>query len=223
MVAIIIPAKDEELRIARVLLAALESKLADEIIVVSDGSTDRTADKARKFKTVKVVELKQNLGKGGAMLEGVRATKAEIVCFVDADLEGLRGEHIDAIIRPVLNNRCDMCLGIFRGGKYWSDMAQKIAPYISGQRAMRRELIEGIPYLAEYRMGVEMALKDYAKRRKARILQVPLAGVSNFSKEKKMGLVKGTTQRMKMYKEIASAIVKIRKNRRPQRKKRGKK
>ncbi|HVT13881.1 MAG TPA: glycosyltransferase family 2 protein [Fimbriimonadaceae bacterium] len=223
MVAIIIPAKDEELRIARVLLAALESKLADEIIVVSDGSTDRTADKARKFKNVRVIELPYNLGKGGAMLEGVRATKADIVCFVDADLDGLRGEHIDAIIRPVLDNRCDMCIGIFRGGKYWSDMAQKIAPYISGQRAMKRELIEGIPYLAEYRMGVEMALKDYAKRRKARILQVPLRGVSNFSKEKKLGLVKGTTQRVKMYKEIASAMVKIRKNRRPPRRKRGKK
>lgn len=215
MVAIIIPAKDEELRIARVLVAASESKLAGEVIVVSDGSTDRTADIARKFKQVRVVELKENLGKGGAMLAGVRATEADIVCFVDADLVGLRGEHIDAIIRPVINNNCDMCIGVFRGGKYWSDMAQKIAPYISGQRAMRRELIEGIPYLAEYRMGVEVALKEFAKRRKARILQVPLRGVSNFSKEKKMGLVKGTSQRVKMYKEIASALVKIRKNRRP--------
>ena len=213
MVAIIIPAKDEEHRIARVLLAALESKLADQVIVVSDGSTDRTAQVARKW-PVQVVELKKNQGKGGAMLEGVRATKAEIVCFVDADLVGLRGEHIDAIIRPVLDNYCDMCIGVFRGGKYWSDMAQKITPYISGQRAMRRELIEGIPHLAEYRMGVEVVLKDYAKRRKARIMRVPLRGVSNFFKEKKLGIVKGTGQRMKMYKEIASAMVKIRKNRR---------
>src|SRR5258708_904260 len=123
MVAIIIPAKDEEQRIARVLMAASEARLADEIIVVSDGSVDRTAQMARKFKNVTVVELRQNLGKGGAMVEGVKATKAEIVCFVDADLVGLRGEHIDAIIRPVVDNRCDMCIGIFRGGEYWSDMA----------------------------------------------------------------------------------------------------
>ncbi len=217
MVAIIIPAKDEEQRIAQVLLAALESKLADQIIVVSDGSTDRTALVARKFK-VDVVDLKQNVGKGGAMVEGVKATTADIVCFVDADLDGLTGRHIDNIIRPVMENRCDMCIGVFRGGKYWSDMAQKIAPYISGQRAMRRELIEGIPYLADFRFGVEAALKDYAKRRKARILQVPIPGVSNFSKEKKLGFVKGTSQRMKMYKEIASAVVKIRKNRRATRK-----
>ncbi len=215
VVAIIIPAKDEEQRISRVLLAALESKLANEIIVVSDGSSDRTAEKARKFKTVKVVELKINEGKGGAMVAGVKATEADIVCFVDADLVGLKGEHIDTIIRPVLNNQSDMCIGVFRGGEYWSDMAQKISPYISGQRAMRREIIEGIPYLGELGMGVETAINAYARRRKARILRVHLRGVSNVSKEKKLGLAKGTRQRVKMWKEIATALVKIRKNRRP--------
>lgn len=219
MVAIIIPAKDEEHRIARVILAALEAKLADEVIVVSDGSIDRTAQVARKW-GVKVIELKKNVGKAGAMVAGVRSTKAEIVCFVDADLVGLRGEHIDQIIKPVIDNQCDMCIGIFRAGKYWSDMAQKISPYISGQRALRREIIEGIPNLEDYRMGVEMAIKDHAKRRKARILRVPLRGVSNFYKEKKLGVVKGTGQRMKMYKEIASAMVKIRKNRRQNRRRR---
>ena len=86
-----------------------------------------------------MIELKRNVGKGGAMIAGVKATKADIVCFVDADLAGLTGAHIDAIIKPVLEGRCDMCIGVFRGGEYWSDMAQKISPYISGQRAMRRE------------------------------------------------------------------------------------
>lgn len=213
VVAIIIPAYNEEARIGKVLLAALESKLADEIIVVSDGSIDKTAQIAYKFKA-NVVEFKQNKGKGAAMWEGVKATKAEIVCFVDADLVGLRGHHIDEIIQPVLNNRCEMCLGIFRGGEYWSDMAQKITPYISGQRALRRELIEGIPQIQDLRMGVEVYIKDYAKRRKARILRVPIQGVSNSYKEKKLGLVKGTRQRVKMYKEIANALVKIRKDRR---------
>jgi hypothetical protein len=133
---------------------------------------------------------------------------------------GLRGLHIDAIIKPVLENTCDMCIGVFRGGKTWSDMAQKIAPYISGQRALRREIIETIPYVAELRMGVEAAIKREAKRRKARILLVPIHGVSNYFKEKKLGLVKGTGQRVKMYKEIASAMVKIRKGRRrPRRRK----
>lgn len=214
MVTIIIPAKDEEQRIARVLAAAVESKLADQIIVVSDGSVDRTAQVARRFPSVEVIELPRNLGKGGAMKAGLKATKADVLCFVDADLMGLRAEHIDLIIRPVLDNWCEMCIGVFRGGEYWSDMAQKISPYISGQRAMRRDLIESISYLGELRMGVEVALKAEAKRRKARVLRVPLRGVSNFSKEKKLGLMKGTRQRMKMYKEIASAMVKIRKDRR---------
>ena len=59
---------------------------------------------------------------------------------MDADLSGLKPEHVDQIIRPLLENRCDMCIGVFRGGKFWSDTAQRISPYISGQRAMKRDL-----------------------------------------------------------------------------------
>jgi glycosyltransferase involved in cell wall biosynthesis len=214
-VAVIIPAKDEESRIGNVLRAAVNSKLATEIIVVSDGSTDRTAEVARKFPGVRVVDLPYNMGKGGAMAEGVRATRAPIVTFVDADLSGLLPEHIDGIIRPILDNRCEMCVGIFRGGKVWSDTAQRISPYLSGQRAMKRDLFEAVPYISELRMGVEVALNGAARRRKARVLRVVLRGVSNYHKEQKLGLVKGLKARGLMYKEITEAVVKTRRRRKP--------
>lgn len=213
-VAIIIPAKDEETRIANVLQAACGAKLPTEIIVVSDGSMDKTADVARRFPKVRVIELPYNMGKGAAMAEGVRATHAPIVAFIDADLLGLLPEHVDRIIRPLLGGQCEMCVGVFRGGKVWSDTAQRITPYLSGQRAMRRELFESIPYLGELRMGVEYALNNAAKRRKARVLRVVLRGVSNCHKEEKMGLVKGTAARLRMYSEIGQAMVKTRRRRR---------
>src|SRR4051812_16479626 len=119
-VAVIIPAYNEEQRIANVLRVAVKAKLADEIIVVSDASQDRTAYIARTFEGVRVLELAFNTGKGGAMAAGAAATEAEIIAFVDADLTGLKPEHIDQIIRPLLDQRCDMCIGIFRGGKFWS-------------------------------------------------------------------------------------------------------
>ncbi len=213
-VAVIIPAKDEEQRIGNVLRAAGASKLATEIIVVSDGSSDRTAEVAAKVPGVTVVRLPLNLGKGAAMAKGVQKTKAEVVAFVDADLQGLTGDHIDQIIEPVLADRCEVCIGIFRGGKFWSDTAQKFAPYISGQRAMKRWIFDGAPDLSDMRFGVEYALNFQAKKVKARVLRVVIRGVSNAHKEKKLGIGKGLIARTKMYGEITQAMVKTRKKKR---------
>lgn len=213
----IIPAKDEEQRIGNVLRAAAASKLTTEIIVVSDGSVDRTAEVAAKHPGVTVVRLPVNLGKGAAMAKGVAKTQAEVIAFVDADLQGLTGDHIDQIIQPVLADQCEVCIGIFRGGKFWSDTAQKFAPYISGQRAMKRYIFDGIPYLSELRFGAEYALNHQAKRVKARVLRVVLRGVSNCFKEKKMGIGKGISARTKMYVEIGQAMVRTRKRRKPPR------
>ena len=208
-VAIIIPAYNEEPRIGNVLRAATRTRLGHEVIVVSDASQDRTAQVARAYEGVRVIELPFNTGKGGAMAAGAAATEATILVFVDADLTGLKPEHIDQIVRPLLDNRSDMCIGIFRGGKFWSDTAQRISPYISGQRAMRRELFDSIPFLSEIRMGVEVTINTYAKRSKARITRTVLRGVSNTHKERKLGLVKGVKARTKMYAEIALAIRKM--------------
>src|SRR5258708_1218866 len=128
-VAIIIPAYNEELRIANVARAATRAKLATEVIVVCDGCKDRTAAVAARVPGVTVIELPVNKGKGAAMDAGVSATDAEVIAFVDADLAGLTSEHINQILRPILSNQCEMCVGVFRGGKFWSDTAQKFAPY----------------------------------------------------------------------------------------------
>ena len=216
-VAVIIPAFNEEQRILNVLFAVRASKLMTEIIVVDDGSKDKTAEVARTVEGVKVIKLKVNRGKGGALAAGVAATKAGVIAFVDADLSGMQGQHIDDIIRPVLNGQCDMCVGIFRGGKAWSDMAQRITPYLSGQRALRRELFEAVPYMSDLRMGVEWALTNVAEKRRAKVTRVLNRGVSNCAKEQKMGLVNGLKARGIMYMEITEAMVKTRRRRSPQR------
>lgn len=207
----VIPALNEEDRIAHSVRPALDAALVDEVIVVSDGSTDQTAQIARQIEGVTVVELPFNVGKGGAMCAGVAHTNAGIICFVDADLVGLKSHHIDQIIRPLLRKECEMCIGVFRGGKFWSDTGQVITPFLSGQRAMTRQLFESVPFLPEIRMGAEVTIHTYAKRLKARILKVVLRGVSNTHKEHKLGIVKGATARAKMYQEIARAVVRIRK------------
>jgi glycosyltransferase involved in cell wall biosynthesis len=208
-IAAIIPAFNEEHRIASVLEAVLGSALCNEVIVVNDGSTDRTVQVVRRYPGVRLIELPRNVGKGGAMAAGVKATDANVIVFVDADLSGLQPFHVDDIVRPVMNG-CDMCVGVFRRGKFWSDAAQVIAPYISGQRAMRRELIDQISWLDECRMGVEVTLNTVARKQKMRIRRVVLIGVTHACKERKFGFAKGTAQRAKMYAEIGKAMVQTR-------------
>ena len=151
--AVVIPAFNEGHRIAEAIRAVLDASLVDEVIVVSDGSTDNTVEAASAFEGVRVVALPFNVGKGGAMCAGVAHTDADVIAFFDADLVGLRSNHVDQVIRPLLAGQCDMCIGVFRGGKFWSDTGQVITPLLCGQRAMYLKLFEAVPFLPEIRMG----------------------------------------------------------------------
>ena len=66
----IIAAYNEEATIGDVCRALTSSPLIDEVIVVSDGSTDRTVEIARSFDGVRIVALRENQGKGSAMRVG---------------------------------------------------------------------------------------------------------------------------------------------------------
>jgi glycosyltransferase involved in cell wall biosynthesis len=89
--SIVIPAWNEEDRLERTLsryLPALEARAEPfEVIVVSDGVQDRTAEVARSFASrgVRVLEFPEKLGKGGAILAGLRTARYDYVGYLDAD------------------------------------------------------------------------------------------------------------------------------------------
>ncbi|NLM94740.1 MAG: glycosyltransferase family 2 protein [Firmicutes bacterium] len=202
--AIIIPAYNEENTLGNVLRALADSGWK-EIIVVSDGSTDRTARVARQH-GAQVVELPVNLGKGGAMKIGSLSTQAEYLLFLDADLVGITKEHVDSLFNPVLRGEADMTVGIFDEGRLSTDLAQRIAPFLSGQRAMHRSVLEQIPDLEKTRYGVEVVLSRFAEANGLRVKAVILKDCSHVMKEEKQGLWKGFTSRMKMYWEILKSL-----------------
>ena len=139
-VAVVIPAYNEEKTVAQVVEAVRQSTVVAEVIVVDDGSTDQTARVAKEA-GARVISLERNVGKGGAMKAGAEATDAEIVVYLDADLMGLTKDHVTSLAEPVINCEADIALGIFDEGRFTTDMAQKITPFLSGQRAMRRSII----------------------------------------------------------------------------------
>lgn len=92
--SVVIPAYNEAERLAPTVRAIAsycrEHHPAHEIIVVDDGSTDRTVALARELgeelERVRVIELGQNRGKGAAVRAGVLASTGALVLFSDADL-----------------------------------------------------------------------------------------------------------------------------------------
>lgn len=207
--AAVIPAYNEEKTISSVLAALQDSKLVDQVIVVSDGSEDRTIEAASAYKDVLIVELLENRGKGGAVIAGLRRSTAEVILILDADLIGLTEEHIEGLLKPVLKGEAVMSIGIFQKGRAATDIAQKMAPFLSGQRALKRELLENISDLDLTRFGIEVALHQYVDENNIETAEVQLPDLSHVMKEEKLGLWKGVLARTKMYWEIFKYVLRI--------------
>lgn len=105
-----LPAYNEEVGIGSVVLEA--QKYADEVVVVDDGSTDRTAAVARRAGAT-VIEHEINTGKGGAvktLFALARDRSPEVLVLLDAD-----GQHVPTdiprVARPVFEGEADICIG----------------------------------------------------------------------------------------------------------------
>jgi glycosyltransferase involved in cell wall biosynthesis len=203
---VIVPAFNEADRVGDVLRAIRASPLPLEVVVVNDGSQDRTSEVARAVEGVRVIDLAQNCGKGGAMRCGATATDAEILLFLDADLIGLRPEHVQDLVLPVARGDADMTVGVFRGGRLATDLSHLLVCYISGQRALRRDLFLSIPGVGQSRSGVETAITKHVRAQGLRVRNVVMQGVTHPMKEEKMGLWRGARARLRMYWEIARSL-----------------
>jgi len=207
-VSAIVPAFNEEANIGRVLEVLSSCPLIDEIIVVDDGSTDGTSRVVMGFRDVHLIHLEENRGKANAIYQGIRGATGDILLFVDADLVGLTSQHIEVLVEPVFLGTADMTLGIFHKGRVPTDMAQKIAPELSGQRAIRRECLNEFPFHRYSGYQLEVALTRWAQKRNLRIQKVSLEGVTHRTKEEKMGPSRGILWRLQMYWDILRALVK---------------
>ncbi len=216
-VTAIIPAYNEEHRIAAVLATVTAVAAVSAVIVVNDGSTDGTAAAAQAVPGVEVLTLPANRGKGGAMRAGAMHAQADVLLFFDADLIGLKPRHVQDLLAPVCSGEAAMSMGIFRGGRLWTDMAQFFAPAITGQRAIRRDVFLQIPNLETVGYGIELAINDYVHRQGLTRRNVTLRGVTHPMKEQKLGWARGAASRMQMYRQMLKFRLSLRKAPQPKR------
>lgn len=200
----IIAAYNEEKTLGEVLGALTGSRLVDEIIVVSDGSTDGTVDIARSFEGVTTIALRENRGKGHAMRAGVEYARGDVLFFVDGDMFNLTEKHIKALLLPVLRDRCDMNIGVRNRGpvRNFFHLEMKVGPVLSGIRVMKREVWDTVPLRYQERFKIEAALNFFCSRAGFRQRQTIVYNLGHLIKENKRGLLRGLSGRWDMCREV---------------------
>jgi len=203
-IGVIIPAFNEEERLPSVLSVVTACSSVRQVVVVDDGSQDNTAGVAEQF-GVRVIRLAHNRGKAGAVWVGLQEIRQPIVVLLDADLKGLCPDHVDALARPVAVDSVDMTLGIFKGGRIWTDLFHRLPRWVTGQRALRLDRLHQLPDFSDLGYGLEATLSKFASEHHWRVKTVMLQGVSHVMKEEKVGYRRALADRVGMYWEVGKA------------------
>jgi glycosyltransferase involved in cell wall biosynthesis len=190
-IAVVIPALNEEKQLGEVLDSIPD--FADHILVVDDGSTDRTVDVAEK-KGARVISHRTNRGVGAALGTGVRAVlgmDVDIMVNIDADGQ-FNPADIEKLVQPILDGQADFVTAsrfidkAYRPrmplAKYWGNRCmsgfisrlthQKFHDVSCGFRAYSRETLQRLNLFGEFTYTqetfIDLAFKDIA------ILEVPV-------------------------------------------------
>jgi glycosyltransferase involved in cell wall biosynthesis len=107
-VSVVIPAYNEAVTIGGVLSQC--KPFCDEIIVIDDGSTDDTAEIAKKHGS-RLIRHAKNLGVTKAVQEGIQVARGDVIVTMDAD-----GQHnpldLPKMIKPIVEGKADLTLGV---------------------------------------------------------------------------------------------------------------
>ncbi|MEQ0557759.1 glucosyl-3-phosphoglycerate synthase [Amycolatopsis sp. NEAU-NG30] len=183
-VSVVIPARNEEATVGAIVTAIREELygvLVDEILVVDSRSTDATAEVAAAAGADVVAQdavlpgLGGLAGKGEALWKGVAATSGDLVVFVDGDLHDFTTTYVTGLLGPLLTDPSVAYVkGFYHrplkgeadgGGRvtelvarpllnmFWPELSGFVQP-LAGEYAGRREVLESIPFVANY--GVEI-------------------------------------------------------------------
>jgi len=191
MISVVIPALNEEQPIAAVVHDCLTTGLAGEVIVVDNGSTDRTAERARAAGARVVSEPKPGYGRACAAGVGALSPDCDVVVFLDGDGSDCP-EFMPQLVEPIQRREQDFVIGSrTRGQRERGSMnfQQVFAGRVAGAllrllygvrysdmgpfRAIRRDALEKLG-MKEQTYGWNLEMQMRAARVGLRILEVPV-------------------------------------------------
>ena len=219
--AIVIPARNEAAALGQVL-AEIPRGLAHEIIVVDNGSTDGTADVARRGGARVVTE--PTPGYGRACLAGVAALDAasDIVVFMDADHSDYP-EELPLLLAPIEEGRADLVIGSRTAkaqpgsltpqqqfGNWLACALMRVGfgvrfTDLGPFRAIRREALEQLG-MNDQAFGWTVEMQAKAARARLRVVEAPVRYRPRIGRSKISGTLSGT---IRAGAAIISTIVRI--------------
>jgi glycosyltransferase involved in cell wall biosynthesis len=192
---VVIPCYNEEATIEALINLVLDSPWVAEIIVVDDGSKDRSREILATVNDPKlrVVLHDVNKGKGAALRTGFQHATSEFVIVQDADLEYDPSEY-PLVLEPLLDDRADVVFGSrFLSGRphrvlyFWHSLGNKFLTLMSNMftdlnltdmetcyKCFRREVIQSIT-IEEDRFGFEPEITAKLAKMRIRIFEVGIS------------------------------------------------
>ena len=193
--SVVIPCYNEEATIEALINLVLDSPWVAEIIVVDDGSKDRSREILATVNDpkVRVVLHDVNNGKGAALRTGFQHATSEFVIVQDADLEYDPSEY-PLVLEPLLDDRADVVFGSrFLSGRphrvlyFWHSLGNKFLTLMSNMftdlnltdmetcyKCFRREVIQSIT-IEEDRFGFEPEITAKLAKSRVRIYEVGIS------------------------------------------------
>ncbi len=166
-VSVIIPAYNEEDTVAKVVEVVRNVSFVDEIIVVNDGSSDKTKEEAIKAGAI-VINHETNKGKGEALYTGYKQAECDVIAFIDADIYNLTSKKVESMIMPILLGDAEITKTKFSrvSGRVTELTAKPLLNFffpeisfeqpLSGQFAARKNTLRKINFEKDY--GVDVGI-----------------------------------------------------------------
>jgi len=156
----------------------------DEVIVVNDGSTDKTDDilnELSKIYDFKYIKFEENKGKGFAMAIGIENATGEIIVFVDADLSDLKEDHLFELAMPLVHKKADMILG--QATETLIDYSVNPFKSFTGERSVfKKDMLPIVDKMKHSRFGVETLINLYYQSEGKKVKYVMLDGLKHPTK-----------------------------------------
>lgn len=195
MYSIIVPCYNEAQNIAA-LLGKVSQKKGAEVIVVDDGSSDETAEIVGRFvrgkQNVKLIKHRQNLGKGAAILSGLKVAKNDKIVMIDADhqhdpaeiekLVGLLGNADLVIGSRFLNGKNKMPLHRLVANFLVRLVVWKVTDPLSGFRAFKKSRVKFSA--KDFKVELDMLFNAFEKG--CKVTETPIKVIYKENKSSKI-------------------------------------